>query len=511
MKKTKKLLALVLAILMVLPLVACGGNNGHNSNADVKLDIVAADFGYGISWLEAIAKVYMSNNPNVSIKVHKTPIPHQLLSNIEGGLTTYDIFFGTSGPMVDKGEKGVFVNLDDLYASVVENGQTLADKLGTIAPYMGYNGHYYAVPYVASNVGMVVNHDTMRALYGENYTLPNTTDEFLALGKDIKKKGAYPFIDTSNYTDYLIETWWVQYDPTGYANYWNGLYVDENGETKQALKGESMNQPGKLAALELADTLLNAKHGYNHQYADRMDLQQGQLAFIGEGYGEIDTRKVAFVANGSWLENELEMILGEFPADLTMFRVPVISSIINVLPDKSVADDAELSALITAIDAGSTALTGTGYEVTQNDFDRVRNARFTVAQNSTSHTAAITSCCKNIDAAKDFLRFMATDEASAIAARVLKGVSLPFSYIPSEGNGYEISKYVASANALTQNAIYIGHPQTKLTFNGLSITKLVGSNLCTTMRNNLMSGEEIYYDDVLYYTNEWQFVIGAVK
>ena len=512
MKQVKKLLALTLAILMVLPLVACGsGSNGHNPDASTKLDIVAADFGYGIKWLEAIAQAYMSKNPDVSIKVHKTVIPHQLLSNIEGGLTTYDIFMGTSGPMVDKGEKGVFVNLDDLYASVVENDQTLADKLGTLAPYMGYNGHYYAVPYVASNVGMVVNHDTMRALYGDNYTLPNTTDEFFKLSDDIKTKGAYPFIDTSNYSEYLIETWWAQYDPTGYANYWTGMYVDENGETKQALNGESLNQPGKLAALKLVDTLLNPMYGYNHRYAKDMDLQQGQLALIGEGFGDIDTKKVAFVVNGSWLENELEMILGEFPADLTMFRVPVISSIIEVLPDKSVANDAELSALISAIDAGSTALSGDGYEVTQNDFDRVRNARFAISQNTTAHTAAITSCCQNVDAAKDFLRFLATDEASAIAARALKGVSLPFGYVPSTDKGYEISKFVSSANALNQNASYIGHASTTLTLNGLSISKLIGTNLCTTMRNNLMSGEQIYNEDVLYYTNDWQFIIGAAK
>lgn len=512
MKKVKKLLSLILAVLIALSIAACGtpGGPGTNPGAKVKLSIVAADFGYGTSWLKAVAQVYMSKNPDVAITVENTPIPHQLLSQIEGGLDTYDIFFGTSGSMGNIGEKGVLVNLNDLYASTVD-GVTFEEKLGAISKSLLYKDNYYSVPYVSSNVGMVVNHDTMRELYGENYTLPNTTDEFLAMGKDIANKGAYAYIDAIGYTDYMIETWWSQYDPTGYRNYWEGLYVDETGETKLAQNGESLDQPGKLLALQMAETLLNAKHGYNHQYAKNMDFGQAQLAFLGQGYGSLDSKKVAFMPNGAWLENEMEMVLAEYPADFTMFRVPIISSIINILPDKSVANDAELSALITAIDAGSTALSGTGYEVTQNDFDRVKNARFTTCQNSAAQTAGIVSTCKNVEEAKDFLRFLATDEASAVAARVLKGVTMPYGYIPSEGKGYEISKFVASANALSVDAVYIGHPVNALVVNGLNISKLAGNALCDALRNGNKTAQQIYDEDIASFKNDWKYIIAGAS
>lgn len=512
MKKVKKLLVLALAGLMLLSMAACGGptNQPVNPGASVKLKIVAADFGYGTNWLKAIAQAYMSKNRDVSITVENTPIPHQVISQIEGGLDTYDMVFGTSGDMGDLGEKGVFVNLDDVYAAIPDGNLTVAEKLGTMAGMMEWKGHYYSMPYISSPMGMVVNHDTMRALYGENYTLPNTTDEFLAMGKEIKNKGAYAFIDSVGYTDLLIETWWAQYDMTAVNNYWNAT-VTENGVTKVAQNGESLNQPGKLAALQLAETLLNPKYGYNHPYAGMMEFQEAQLAFLGQGYSGLDNKLVAFMPNGAWLENEMEPILAAYPADFTMFRVPVISAIINVLPDKSVADDAELSALISAIDAGSTALSGTGYEVTQKDYNYVKNARMATSQNSTAHTAAIVSTCKNVEAAKSFLTFMASDEASAIAARELKGVTLPYGYVPSIGNGYEISEYVQSANTLSVGAVYLGYGNTTPVINGLGFSKLIGRALCDALRNGNQTAQEIYDSDNASFKNDWKYIIAGME
>jgi len=516
LRKAKKLLALMLAMIMLLSLAACGGagNQGQqggtnqSTGASVKLKIVAADFGYGTNWLKAIAQVYMSQNRNVSIQIEGTPIPHQLLSQIQGGLDAYDIFLGTS-PLGGLGEDGYFVCIDDVVNATCEGEEkTVLEKLGTLAEGMVYYDHYYSLPYVNSPTGMVVNHDTMKALYGDNYKLPNTTDEFLAMGKDIAGKGAYPYMDSISYTDMLMEVWWNQYDAVGYQNYWKGVYIDENGQEQKALNGESLDQPGKLEAYKLAQTLLNPKYGYNHQYATTMDFAEAQLAFLGQGYGGIDNKLIAFMPNGAWLENEMEMVLAEYPADFEMFRVPVISSIINVLPDKSVADDAELSALITAIDAGSTALSGTGYEVTQKDFDRVKEARFYVGQNSTAHEIGIVSTCKNVDVAKDFLLFMTSNQASSVAGRELAGVALPFGYLPSSADGYEISNYVQSANRLCEGATFICHGSSVLTDNGLAISKLVGQSLCAALRTGEKTAEQIYQDDIAGFTNAWKYMLG---
>ena len=134
LRKAKKLLALILAMLMLMSMTACGegqvqqGGVNQNPGASVKLKIVAADFGYGTNWLKAIAQVYMSQNRNVSIQIEGTPIPHQLLSQIEGGLDAYDIFLGTS-PLGRLGENGYFVCIDDVVNATCEGEEkTVLEK-----------------------------------------------------------------------------------------------------------------------------------------------------------------------------------------------------------------------------------------------------------------------------------------------------------------------------------------------------------------------------------------------
>ncbi len=514
LRNAKKVMAFMLTVVMLLPVAACGngqtvnqGDSASDSGLSGTLNIVVADFGYGINWLKAVAQVYMAQNKNVSIKVEGTVVPHQLLSQIEGGLDTYDIFLGTSGPE-GMGKGGGFICIDDVMEMVVKGEEkTVREKLGSFAEMAEYEGHFYSMPYVNSPVGMIANLDTLQELYGDDYVLPNTTDELLEMGKDIAAKGAYPYMDSISYTDMLMETWWAQYDYEGYQNYWKGIYIDENGQEQTALNGESLEQPGKLAAMKLAETLLNPKYGYNHQYSTTMDFAEAQLAFLGQGYGGIDNKKVAFMPNGAWLENEMEAVLTEYPADFIMFKVPVISEIIDLLPDQSVADDAELSALITAIDEGSTELSGPGYDVTTGDFEKVRVARSYVDSNTNAHQLGITATCKNVELAKDFLLFMTSGAASSVAGRELAGLALPYGYLPSTDDGYEISTFIQSVNKMCDGAVYIGYSSTTLTRNGLSFSKLIGSALSAALRTGEKTAEQIYQDDITSFKNDWKFLI----
>ena len=514
--KLKKMLSLLLAIVMLLSMAACGGNkNQNNPNANGgdgpagTLNIVAADFGYGINWLKALAQVYMAQNKNATIKVEGTVIPHQIISQIEGGLAKYDMIFSTSELYLSK---DYFVNLNDIYASAPEGEtKTIAEKVGSLNSGFQYKGDYYSMPYVMSPTSMVVNDTTMKEIYGDNYTLPNTTDEMMKLFDELKTKGVYPFIDTPSaaYTSALVQTWWAQYDISGYDNYYLGQYVDENGQTQKAMNGESLIQPGKLKALKLAATLLNVENGYNHRYADAMDFAEAQLVFCGHGYGNIDTKKVAFMPNGSWLENEMETTLAEYPVEMRMFRTPVFSAIIETLPDKSVADDAELSALITAIDAGSTALSGTGYEVTQNDFDKVKTARSYVNHVSDGHQVGIVKTCQNQELAKDFLKFMASDAASSLVMKELGGLTLAYGFMPSDDKTANVSSFIQSAYDLCDGAIFINHHGTDK-ISDIHITRNPNGYIGTLISGS-STAEDVYNEDVTKYTAEWQYLLSATE
>ena len=507
--KLKKTLSLFLAIVMLLSMVACGGQNnpantGGGDGPAGTLNIVAADFGYGITWLKALAQVYMAQNKNATIKVEGTVIPHQLLSQIEGGLTKYDLFFGTSELYL---RSDYFVNLNDIYASApTGETKTVAEKIGTLDSSFKYNDNYYSMPYVMSPTALVVNDTTMKEIYGNNYTLPNTTDEMMKLFDELKTKGVYPFIDTASasYTSGLIRTWWVQYDSEAYDNYFLGQYIDENGQLQKAANGESLTQPGKLKAMELGAKLLNIDNGYNHQYADAMDFAEAQIVFCGHGYGNLDTKKVAFMPNGSWLENEMEMTLEEYPIEFRMFRVPVLSAMIENLPDKSVENDAELSALITAIDGGSTAISGTGYEVTQNDFDRVKEARSYVEHVSDGHQAGIVKTCKNVELAKDFLLFMASDAASSLVMKELGGLTLAYGFMPSADKTVEVSAFIKSVYDVCNGATFINHHGTDK-IGSLHMTYNPNGYIGTLISGQ-KSGEDIYEEDIEKYSSEWQYI-----
>ena len=511
----KKLVSLLLALVMVLSLAACAGQNNGGINAGNQgggngpsgtLRIAVANFGYGTDWLQSLAQVYMAKNRNAKIIVEGTVIPYQLLQQIEGGFTKYDIFFGTA-ELHYKSE--YFVELSDLYASVPEGeNKTIEEKIGSLTENFRYNGKYYAVPYVMSPTGMVVNEDTMREVYGEDYPLPNTTNEMLAIFDELKAKNVVPFIDTSTgYVKSLIQTWFIQYDSVGYHNYYTGYYIDENGETQRALNAESMMQPGKEIAMQLGYTLLDSSLGYNHPYAGSMDFAEAQIAFCGHGYGSIDERKIAFTPNGAWLENEMELTLEEYPVDLRMFRVPVISEIINVLPDQSVANDAELSALITAIDAGSTSLSGSGYEVTQNDFDRVREARSYVDHVSDGHQAGIVKTCQSVELAKDFLRFLASDAASSLAMDELDGLTLAYGYTPAEDQTAECSYFIQSVYDTIEGCTWVNHHGTDK-LNGLNLAADI-NGLASVFLIGEKDGKTVYKEDIQKYQAQGKYMLAT--
>ena len=113
---------------------------------------------------------------------------------------------------------------------------------------------------------------------------------------------------------------------------------------------------------------------------------------------------------------------------IKMMRTPVISAIIE--RTHSIPDDATLSEVVKAVDAGKT-----GYEgVTDEDFATIVAARNVVYSVGPGHNAYIPSYASGKEVAVDFLRFMATDKANEIYVRATNGASLPFRYNLREKN-----------------------------------------------------------------------------
>lgn len=515
----KKVFCVLLSVVLLMgALSACGGdsntNNNNGSGAKGSINIAVANFGTGYEWLEQIADAYMKANPGTKITVTPTVLPHSLLEQLKGGLEGYDIFMGTS-PLHLEYADGVFQEIDSVYSSIPQGEtKTVAEKMDPNmlnAMIAKVDGHYVQMPWANLLTGFLVNRTTLDTIYGVgNWECPKTTDEWLEMSKDIRSKGHYSFVfsTSDSYMSQCVQTWWNQYDADSYINYFEGMVPSADGTLQEATSGQSLKAPGKLKALQVAETLMKKGNGYAHQYSNSMSFSDAQAAFCGMGYGFSDTKLVAFMPNGSWFENEARDLIVDNEQDIIFAPTPMLSAVIEVLPDKSVENDAELAAVITAIDAGETALSGNGYEVTQADFDYIADARAVTENLGMAHKAGVLANSKNPELAKDFLVFLASDTAGQIYANVTGGLTLPFGYVP-ESTG-ATTPFVDTLNAFIGIAKASSDvAQARLNMNGGQIF-MIGDNAgwSAAMFAGTKNAEALYNDDIQRYTDQWGALTG---
>ncbi len=444
MRKSNKVVALALAaIASVGTLAACGGMSEEerkNLNDKTVLNITMPDLGYGTDWMKAVAKGFTAKTgTKVSLKV--TPNESGYVTAMRAGKAPYDIYVLRSDTfsLVNSnaanftGHPQILANLDDLYNSQVANetnaeGEPLLFKDKMKDVYEIYNRtyrnaqeaasgeyHYYAVQWCDSVFSIVRNLDVWK----DEWKVPVTTDELLALSATIKSTNGYtPFIWSSqaSYWWSVANLWVTQYqgleDMYGDQGFWAG-YSQEGLENSPNM----WRRQGFLEAMKVLDELVKEENGYQHLLSTTVDFTTAQ------GYFLIEENKIAMMANGDWLYNEMEK---NYPAaKIEMMNTPVLSAIRNLpecketIQDKNdgIETDAELSALIKAIDNGSTALTGEGYAVSQAAFDKVYEARnmYTCSSNI-NHVMVSPVDSDSLDIVKEFYNYLASDEGQTLFA-----------------------------------------------------------------------------------------------
>lgn len=434
-KKMNKILSGILCTVVILTssvaMTGCGSKEGKVSN-DGTLDIVMPDLGYGTDWMEALAKAFTAKT-GIKVNVDVTPTESGYTTQMRSGTAKYDIYLlrentyslvnANAGNL--SGYDCILAELDDVYNSEIEGeGITFKDKMKDT--YETYNrvdkdgsgeSHYYAVQWCDSVFSLVRNMD----VWQDNWPIPNTTDELLALCKTMKSTGTTPMIWSSqaSYVWSSANLWVTQYqglnDMYGEKGFWN--CYSESGEANSA---KMWTRKGILYAMEVVDQLVNDENGYSHTASTNVDFTTAQ------GYFLIPAQKVAMMSNGDWLYKE--MVTNYSNANIDMMKMPIISAIIQH-PDceNTIADDAELSALIKAIDNGATELKGEGYEVSQKAYDKVAEARklYTCSSNI-NHIMVSPSYSNNLDIVKQFYLFMASDEGLKVYTENSGGFTLGF-------------------------------------------------------------------------------------
>lgn len=438
----KKSMAMTLALAASMAVVGC---KKTVPDTEETLEIFVLNQGYGTQWCDDIASLFQEQAwvkekyPDLEVLVKSNDQKAFVQSQLGAGpkTNTFDLLFGAL--LYDFSGSDSILNLTDpVYNSTVPGEEVLyKDKMNDSVRqgyvYRDINkidpiDEYYMTPWQGGVSGLLYNEELLHQYLGENAKI-NTTDELYEACKVIRDANAsketgkqYAFIqssDATNYWNVFLDLWWAQYDGlTDYYNFSEG--IDSEGNTSAKV----FERKGRLKGLEVFEKMLNASEDFFHPYSFNEKFMTSQSAFL--------NGSAVFHANGDWFDEEMKETVaereehGDMLYTIKWLRTPIVSTIIEKCP--SIGDDKELSALVSAIDAESSALKGEGYEVTQADYDKILEARFIADSTGSNVAGVIPSYATGVNVAIDFLRFMATDIALEAYAKATYGAMLDFDY-----------------------------------------------------------------------------------
>lgn len=439
----KKLIAILLSILVLLTaFVGCKGVTNDNTDSAGNqvtdkskiLDISVWNSGYGIKWVDAIKNAYMKDHPGVAINVTAHADSNDFVNTIgldSASANATDLYFNYAPDYLKYTDK--LVKFNDLLESkmTANETKTLAEKFGedTLSALVDNNGDYYALTYGGGTSGIVYNEKLFKQfdLTREDGSLfiPRTTQEledltrlirettdYKGTGNDIRAKA--PIMHYPGYWQSAAIVWWLQYSGTEeFSRFFRfeGLGGKELNDSMQSV----YQQEGMKVGLEALYSIIT-KEGVTYKQSN--DVSTG--AFARKQYLFFMDEVALMYPCGSWLETEMEKTDG---FDMSVFdnfsvmKYPVVSALVDKLsnPDVGEIGLCELIDYVDAIVAGKTDVEKPEW-ATNEDVEKVKFARNCTTGQTASSTVCIPSYSESIDLAKDFLKFMYSDEGLKIFA-----------------------------------------------------------------------------------------------
>lgn len=477
----KKIICLLLCAIMLLSLAACDGSGAGEQGMEEEeyidkyssrtktFTLCYYEGGYGADWLRAVAADYMDNVDTdlyISMKASTdNTVAREKISTQTG---TYDLYY-IEVDMFNK--TGVLEELSGLLDMEVpgEAGVKVRDKIQQQwLDYYEEDGKHYQLP--ATNFmgwNWTYNKTLLDATLGEgNWKLPNTTDEFFAMGETLFNNNvfltAFAGQDTTGGADYLrycYEVWFAQMlGMEGYDNYFGCLY-DNNGTYELATEYPEhivQNQYAIEETYRVAQTLCKGQNGaeFIHSKAESLTFLDAQFLLNQGGFRGAQDYPIAFYYNGASAEQEMSGYVEDgiiTQQDIRVMKMPVMSAIISRTP--SIQDDATLSAVVDYVDGVSAALPE---GVTEEDAAIVREARNMMSE-LVCREFVITKNAQNKEDIKKFLAYLTSDRAQLIAAQSCNGLPvLNFGYVPTEEElGFSFTEFTKSVYNILENAVVV--------------------------------------------------------
>lgn len=372
----KKLLALLLALTVAMSvLAACGSlgtvqQGGNQGDAPVPTDpskaqitVATWDGGLGSQWLEDAAAAFEELYKDAThFEEGKTGVEVTIVASrsFDGSSMaftplTHDVYFVEAVDYYAMINNEQFADITDVMtAPLTEYGEdgTIADKLDpSLDAFLTYiDGNYYAVPFYETFYSFAYDLDLWdaKAFYmsadggwckkdgnlsagpdgaagTDDDGLPATYEDFAKLLTRIVDAGVTPFVTASNAQDYvanLLYEYWANYE--GYEQMmlnfnFEGTATDlisvsedgavsKLGDTEITMENGYMlqQQAGRYEVLQFAqDILLSSEE--NHKIIDTHT--NAQKSFVRGGIA--NDAPIAMIIEGSWWENEAKAALKE--------------------------------------------------------------------------------------------------------------------------------------------------------------------------------------------------------
>lgn len=449
--------------------------NGGSGEDVLKIMILAK--GYGSDWLTALAEAFEKKN-DVQVDISLVTSEEVIKGDIKNTeVCDTDLYF----TIYTMGGHGLMAETERVY----ENGQalrdlthvynteipgegiTLGDKMNASLKeaYMvgGRDSEdtsddtYYFLPYVSSAMGLYYNETVIdKALGKGNWSVPNTTDEFIALCKKLDEKGCSIMLPGSldQWASSAWMSWWAQYEGLeNFHKFYEGIGYNKSADREEENSEKIFEQPGRLAATEVSHTLLNNASGYSLKNAIEINvnnLNEYQTRFT------LAKNNYAFYPCGDWLMQELQNNSTiESDSEIKMMKTPVISSIISSTNSYSsdgakrlpnITSDEILSQVVAYVDGAGELPAG----VTEEEVAIIKEARNMVGGKFMEHFAYAPVFSDAKELADQFLLFMASDEGIQIFKDNCAGGFSPYKYEYKNLTATEQSVYEA-----TKEAIYV--------------------------------------------------------
>ncbi len=539
-----------MAALVAVGSFACGGNKGGPGNgsgggtgSSKTLKIRVLKKGYGDRYIEELKKAY-TKKTGIKVDYKSTAVNSQVEAELKAGASVndYDLFFHIArlggilkdGATYTKGWDGlVFEDLSDIMGEVPQGYETdkkVKEMLNQYA-YEGtlYEGKSYGVPYAFALEGFVYNEDLMKEFFGDDYHTPRTTDEMFSMF-DLIARGGNPSAAKGSYKVKNYEGSKQTYSVYPFT------YAGKNDYMKYLFLPFWAQQLGKEGFYKLlqgkdgsdlySDAIFSSDARYNALSVVHDMITVGNLDKVGtaersiyDGYVNVDSRdydfttaqvhflegESVFMTTGDWIEREME---GNFPdaSNIKFMKTPVISAILDVLPDKTITTDAQLQEVVAYVDGGGTEAFGS---YSAADVAKVREARLTINCESETHMMVVPAYSDNIDGAKDFIRFVLSKEGQEIQMKYSHGNSVPYdiNYETTYGSTYtKLSVLAKSKLDIVNSANLVGllYNQPITYKGGMTLVGLTTVPFETGFGSNTASST--YKTALEYFTDDYDVV-----